>query len=412
MIYSREEILAARAEMPQDWKRTARWRMGTKIDTVEATETTGLSNGGFDWTAQTALGSSVADFDKQAIDYLRTQLEKRLGGQAKRLRGIDTESLLAKMGIMVNGVPTHGALVLLGKATSDSHLGGLAPRIVFTRYDAHGQLRQKMNVRMPFVTGIRRLVAAICAEESYKEAAVYELLVNAVAHCDYLKRGNIEVRDYHGTLSVTNPGSWAKGSPASVLRREYVPLPMRNAALCRILMQCGLMDAFGVGIRDVQEQLRQKDLPQITFYMPDSESVTAILYASAKAQEESRSLPPLPQSEKNAERTSAAAAPRQNGAPKRKPTAAPAKRPAASKPARKSRAADDLSSTQLKDLIVPIVRDGHGLTRAEIVEELTDQGIAGEGEKFARRIGRLLDQLHKAGDIRKGEPDRRHWYAD
>ncbi|MGI6591306.1 MAG: ATP-binding protein [Eggerthellaceae bacterium] len=410
MIYSREEILAARAEMPQTWKRTARWRMGTEVDAVESTEATGLSNGGFDWTAQTALGSNFMDFDKQALEYLRTQLEKRLGDQAKRLGDIDTESLLGKMGIMVNGVPTHGALVLLGKASSDSHLAGLAPRIVFTRYDAHGQLHQKMSVRMPFATGIRRLVAAICAEEDYLESAVFELLVNAVAHCDYLKRGTIEVRDYHGTLSVASPGSWAKGSPTAVLHREFVPLPMRNAALCRILVQCGLMDALGLGLADVQDQLRKAELPQVSFYMPDDESVTAILYASVKAQEESRSLPPLPKTE--AKKTTVVSAPHTVPDAAAKSEGKRATRSTAAQSAKKKQGtADELTSAQLKDRIVPIIREGHGLTRAEIVEELADQGISGEGEKFARRIGRLLDQLHKAGAIRKGEPDRRHWYA-
>ncbi len=450
MIYSREEILAARAEMPQAWKRTARWRMGSEIDTVETSEAVGLSNGGFDWSSQTALGASFSDFDQKALNFARTQLEKRLGDRAVRLRGMDTESLMTKMGAMVNGVPTHGALLLLGKVSSDAHMAGLAPRIVFTRYNEKGQPLQKINVRMPYALGIQRLVQGICQTGEYPETAVRELIVNAVAHCDYLKRENIEITDFDGQLAVMNPGSWGKGSPVAALRKDYDPTPMRNAALCRLMAQCSLMDAMGLGVQYIQALLREAGLPQVSYDLDDGEKVTAALHASHEAAERPHPLPKAADTsvgrggqvdadgaEKQPAESDVPAEPAKGsgdgaGASDARKTEAhqagvaavssaagtSAKRTAgrtarSSSPARAAApsASGSQSSDEIKELIVAIVEEGHGMTRAEVVEELNDRGIDGDGERFARRIGRLLDSLHRSGRIRKGVPDNRHWYS-
>lgn len=445
MIYSREEILAARAEMPQAWKRTARWRMGSEIDTVETSEAVGLSNGGFDWSSQTALGATFSDFDQKALNFARTQLEKRLGDRAVRLKGMDRESLMTKMGAMVNGVPTHGALLLLGKASSDAHMAGLAPRIVFTRYNEKGQPVQKINVRMPYALGIQRLVEGICASGEYPETAVRELIVNAVAHCDYLKRENIEIRDFDGQLTVVNPGSWGKGSPVAALRKDYDPTPMRNAALCRLMSQCSIMDAMGLGVQYTQSFLREAGLPQISYDLGDGERVAAMLHASHEAAERPHPLPAAAQDAADKtvgtgdadtaaakpdsapaddaaapgneeSRHGARAADREKGpdnaeaAPEAPIALTAGKAVQASAPARSATSAGS-STEELKELIVAIVKDGHGMTRAEVVEELNDRGVEGDGERFARRIGRLLDSLHRTGRIRKGVPDNRHWYS-
>ncbi len=439
MIYSREEILAARAEMPQAWKRTARWRMGSEIDAVKTSEAVGLSNGGFDWSSQTALGASFADFDQKALNFVRTQLEQRLGDRAVRLRGMDMESLMTKMGAMVNGVPTHGALLLLGKASSDAHMAGLAPRIVFTRYNEKGQPLQKINVRMPYAMGIQRLVEGICQTGDYPETAVRELIVNAVAHCDYLKRENIEITDFEGQLTVTNPGSWGKGTPVAALRKDYDPTPMRNAALCRLMTQCSIMDAMGLGVPFTQSFLRGEGLPQVSYDLDDGERVSAILHASHEAAEHPHPLPKAAahaaagQKDASAdERAANADSPAAgdaapsgeaeraadgrpaNGAAAGAVPVTPAKRPAAHalrSSSTRSAVSGSRSSDELKELIVAIVEEGHGMTRAEVVEELNDRGVDGEGERFARRIGRLLDSLHRTGRIRKGVPDNRHWYS-
>jgi|GEM_PF-4791809 len=439
MIYSREEILAARAEMPQAWKRTARWRMGSEIDTVKTSEAVGLSNGGFDWSSQTALGASFADFDQKALNFVRTQLEQRLGDRAVRLRGMDMESLMTKMGAMVNGVPTHGALLLLGKASSDAHMAGLAPRIVFTRYNEKGQPLQKINVRMPYAMGIQRLVEGICQTGDYSETAVRELIVNAVAHCDYLKRENIEITDFEGQLTVTNPGSWGKGTPVAALRKDYDPTPMRNAALCRLMTQCSIMDAMGLGVQFTQSFLRGEGLPQVSYDLDDGERVSAMLHASHEAAEHPHPLPKTAahaaagQKDASADERAANAdspgagnaAPSgeaeraaggrpANGAATGSAPVTPAKRAAAHaarSSSTRSAASGSRSSDELKELIVAIVEEGHGMTRAEVVEELNDRGVDGGDERFARRIGRLLDSLHRTGRIRKGVPDNRHWYS-
>lgn len=439
MIYSREEILAARAEMPQAWKRTARWRMGSEIDTVKTSEAVGLSNGGFDWSSQTALGASFADFDQKALNFARTQLEQRLGDRAVRLRGMDMESLMTKMGAMVNGVPTHGALLLLGKASSDAHMAGLAPRIVFTRYNEKGQPLQKINVRMPYAMGIQRLVEGICQTGDYPETAVRELIVNAVAHCDYLKRENIEITDFEGQLTVTNPGSWGKGTPVAALRKDYDPTPMRNAALCRLMTQCSIMDAMGLGVQFTQSFLRGEGLPQVSYDLDDGERVSAMLHASHEAAEHPHPLPKAAAHAADGQKDASAderaanadspaagdAAPSgeaeraadgrpANGAAAGAAPVTPAKRAAAHaarSSSTRSAASGSRSSDELKELIVAIVEEGHGMTRAEVVEELNDRGVDGEGERFARRIGRLLDSLHRTGRIRKGVPDNRHWYS-
>lgn len=83
--------------------------------------------------------------------------------------------------------------------------------------------------------------------------AVREVIVNAVAHRDYLVNAPIIVRQYPDRMEVTSPGAFVGGITAdNILHHNPTH---RNPALVRIMHQLGLVEEIGIGVDRVYEAL-------------------------------------------------------------------------------------------------------------------------------------------------------------
>lgn len=83
--------------------------------------------------------------------------------------------------------------------------------------------------------------------------AIREVIVNAVAHRDYLINAPILIRQYADRMEVTSPGAFVGGITAdNILHHNPTH---RNPALVRIMHQLGLVEEIGIGVDRVYETL-------------------------------------------------------------------------------------------------------------------------------------------------------------
>lgn len=88
----------------------------------------------------------------------------------------------------------------------------------------------------------------------YCDGSIFEGMVNALAHRDYLvEKGRIRIDMYDDRLTVTSPGGMADGSRI----REKVPgsaLPLnRNPVLANVFSRIGYMEQEGAGLSKIRQ---------------------------------------------------------------------------------------------------------------------------------------------------------------
>ena len=83
--------------------------------------------------------------------------------------------------------------------------------------------------------------------------AVREVVMNAVAHRDYLVNAPIIIRQYGDRIEITSPGAFIGGiTPDNILHHNPVH---RNPTLVRIMHRLGLVEEIGIGVDRVYETL-------------------------------------------------------------------------------------------------------------------------------------------------------------
>ncbi len=97
--------------------------------------------------------------------------------------------------------------------------------------------------------------------DSYPERALFEGLVNAVAHRDYFLDGTqIQVDMFLDRLEISSPGSFYQGAP---LGKTYdltrIISKRRNELITSILVSCNVMEAAGTGFDKISEEYAQAD---------------------------------------------------------------------------------------------------------------------------------------------------------
>ena len=81
----------------------------------------------------------------------------------------------------------------------------------------------------------------------YPPEALRESVVNAVAHRDWTRNGDLEVVRYADRVEVTSPGAMQNGmTVAKMVAGQRVP---RNMLISDVLRDYGYADARGMGVR-------------------------------------------------------------------------------------------------------------------------------------------------------------------
>lgn len=92
--------------------------------------------------------------------------------------------------------------------------------------------------------------------DAYPERALFEGVINAIAHRDYFLDGTqIQVDMFKDRLEISSPGSFYQGEK---IKKTYdlsnVISKRRNELICGVLVQCNVMEAAGTGFDKIMQE--------------------------------------------------------------------------------------------------------------------------------------------------------------
>lgn len=131
--------------------------------------------------------------------------------------------------------------------------------------------------------------------DAYPKRALFEGIINAVAHRDYFLDGTqIQVDMFRNRLEISSPGSFYHGEP---LPKTYdlskIISKRRNELICGILVQCGVMEAAGTGFDKIVEEYRDADDAHKPYIYSATDHFTLVLPDLSYTDGISNSLPAL-----------------------------------------------------------------------------------------------------------------------
>jgi len=107
---------------------------------------------------------------------------------------------------------------------------------------------------------------AQCEERwEYPLEALREIVVNMIAHRDYMNSNDSVIKFFDDRIEFFNPGKLLNGlTVEQLIRGEYSP-SIRNKQITSVFTEAGIIEKYGSGIRRVLEAFKEYDLPQPIF---------------------------------------------------------------------------------------------------------------------------------------------------
>jgi ATP-dependent DNA helicase RecG len=115
--------------------------------------------------------------------------------------------------------------------------------------------------------------------DAYPQRAVFEGIVNAVAHRNYFLLGTqIQIDMFRDRLEIASPGSFYQGEPIEKTYNlsQYLST-RRNPLITDILVMCNMMEARGTGFDRIIESYADVDIRHKPFIYSSSSHFTLVL---------------------------------------------------------------------------------------------------------------------------------------
>ncbi len=247
---------------------------GDEVVQLASSRTTGA------WETSVAAGVTVEDFDEDIItQYLQkreARMKRPLAGTREQLfyeiGAADDAGRPTNMGVLLfctnpqRWIPQSSVLFIrfVGREPrGESGLAGYA-----RREEIGGPIARVIEGAWNLVwseMAVGAVVKGLEREESpeYPPFAVREAIVNAICHRDYRLRGrHIEIRMYADRLEVISPGGLPGFMTLDNLVDEHYS---RNPRLVDGLFQWGYIEALGLGIDRMIEEMVQSGLKEPDF---------------------------------------------------------------------------------------------------------------------------------------------------
>lgn len=115
--------------------------------------------------------------------------------------------------------------------------------------------------------------------DAYPARALFEGVVNAVAHRDYFLDGTqVQVDMFKDRLEISSPGSFFQGAK---IEKTYdlssIISKRRNELVCNVLVACNAMEAAGTGFDKIVEEYAQADEAHKPYIYSASDHFTLVL---------------------------------------------------------------------------------------------------------------------------------------
>ena len=148
----------------------------------------------------------------------------------------------------------------------------------------HGNIISAINYTMEFVTqrmnhSMIKLGDTRKNIDAYPQRALFEGVINAVAHRDYFLDGTqIQVDMFKDRLEISSPGSFYRGEK---LGKTYdlsgIISKRRNELITSVLVSCNVMEAAGTGFDKITEEYAFADEAHKPYIYSSSDHFTLVL---------------------------------------------------------------------------------------------------------------------------------------
>ncbi len=272
------EVPPAPRGMPVAWKGHHYGRvgesltaLGTKYEIIRA------QSEALDWTGQ-CVGGDSHSLDEGALKQGRSLYAKKHPRRASELGQWSGERFLGELGLTRNGSLTRAAVLLFGGASCGALLQHVSPRLTWKLVDSAGAELDYQHFKPPFVLAIDELGNKVRQRvhtvrilppgqlaplelPAYDDWVIREAMLNCVAHQDYACGGRVVVTEWPDALWFANEGSFIPGSVEEVLVGNESVHRYRNACLADAMVELGLIDTIGSGIKRMYRTQRERYFP-------------------------------------------------------------------------------------------------------------------------------------------------------
>ena len=182
--------------------------------------------------------------------------------------------VLEKLGLMVSGKLTNGAILLFGK-DPQRHFINLCVRIgrlkrettiiddKWVRGNLFQQFEETLNILRQHI-GVRYEIKGIEREDiwDYPIPAIREAVLNALIHRDYFNIANfIVIKVYDNHIWFSNPGGLPEGITVEQLKRPHQSC-LRNPLIAKVFYLAGYIEQYGSGTVRMVEWMKEAGLPE------------------------------------------------------------------------------------------------------------------------------------------------------
>ena len=289
------EIQAALGE-PVNFKGAAYVRVGSNLTKLKDFPdfVRQIYNSQKDWSAEIVKDATLDDLDPEAILKARELYAKKHESLAEEMKSWDDVKFLNKAKITLKGKITNTAILLLGRSESEVLISPAVAKIRWIYKDSNGNERDFSIETCPFVIATETVykkirnfkyrymnpsLLSLVPEEldTYDPFIIREALNNAIAHQDYGCHGMINVVEEEDRLIFSNLGSFIPNSIKSVLENDAPEEHYRNKMLANAMVELGLVDTIGSGIRRMFNKQRDRLFPMPDYDFSDNRVKVTII---------------------------------------------------------------------------------------------------------------------------------------
>jgi ATP-dependent DNA helicase RecG len=240
-----------------------------------------LGKQGRHWDSVPVPNVTVADLKQETFDFFRKR-----GIKSKRLDEdtlIDSNELLLENLQLTEKNYLKRAAVLLFHPKPEKFVTNAYIKIGYFESDSdlrfqdeiHGNLFEQVEKAMDllFTKYIKAMISykGIYRVETYEypQEAVREAIHNAVAHKDYTGATPIQISVYKDKIMIWNYGQLPESWTIDTLQKKHSSIPY-NPDISNAFFRIGYIEAWGRGIRKMNEQCAKAGLPQPLYYYESS----------------------------------------------------------------------------------------------------------------------------------------------
>jgi ATP-dependent DNA helicase RecG len=252
------------------------------IEEIERIRTQGSID---DWSAKIVEAASIDDLCPTAIQEARNSYTKKFPAKAEDVAAWDDLTFLNKTKLCIRGRVTRTALLLVGKEESEHFLQPAASRITWILKDKGGVEKDYQHFGCPLIMDVQKVFGKIrflkyrymmdgslFPEEvdQYDAYTVREALNNCIAHQDYTMGGKVTVTESEdGFLVFSNLGQFIPESIEEVITADAPESLYRNRFLADAMVNLGLIDTIGSGIKKLFSIQKAKFFPMPDYDLSD-----------------------------------------------------------------------------------------------------------------------------------------------